>query len=118
EGIEVVELEVYKTIIKPVYMPDKPVSGILFYSPSAVEGFKRGEGFAGNLPPLFAIGPTTAKALKDESSQSVETAPQPIRKSSCVLSPTLFLIKPEACSIFNQRILRWFCPGGIHSRSI
>ncbi|HLR32674.1 MAG TPA: uroporphyrinogen-III synthase [Fodinibius sp.] len=93
EGIEVVELEVYNTIIKPVYMPDKPVSGILFYSPSAVEGFKRGEGFAGNLPPLFAIGPTTAKALKDESRQSVETAPQP---------DTEVLLRTVANAIFKK----------------
>lgn len=93
EGIEVVELEVYKTIIKPVYMPEKSVSGVLFYSPSAVEGFKRGEGFVRKLPQLFAIGPTTAKALKDESSQSVETARQP---------DTEVLLRMVANSIFNK----------------
>src|SRR5699024_6605808 len=37
-GIEVIRLEVYETIIKPVSMPDKPVSAALFCSPSAVRG--------------------------------------------------------------------------------
>ncbi|MGD8426376.1 MAG: uroporphyrinogen-III synthase [Balneolaceae bacterium] len=77
EGIEVVGLEVYKTVIKPVTMPGKPISGILFYSPSAVEGFKQGQGFSGELPMLFAIGPTTAEALRKETDHSVEVAIQP-----------------------------------------
>ncbi|WP_138431397.1 uroporphyrinogen-III synthase [Fodinibius saliphilus] len=77
DGIEVIELEVYKTIINPVEMPHVPVKGILFYSPSAVEGFKRGHGFEGELPTLFAIGPTTAKALKEESGQEVQIAKRP-----------------------------------------
>lgn len=77
EGIEVIELEVYETVIDPVEMPNKPISGILFYSPSAVEGFKQGVGFDSELPPLFAIGPTTAKALKAQTEQHVEIAKQP-----------------------------------------
>ncbi|SHE76443.1 Uroporphyrinogen-III synthase [Fodinibius roseus] len=94
EGIEVIELEVYETVIHPVYLPDKPVSGILFYSPSAVEGFKRGEGFDhDHLPPLFAIGPTTAKILKEESNQPVETARQP---------DTEVLLRTAANYIFND----------------
>lgn len=54
EGIEVVEQEVYKTIINPVFMSEEPVSAVLFYSPSAVEGFSRGTGFdeVKNLPVL------------------------------------------------------------------
>lgn len=77
EYIEVIELEVYETVINPVQLPENPISGILFYSPSAVEGFARGEGFDKNLPPLFAIGPTTAKALKEHADQSVHIANQP-----------------------------------------
>ncbi len=76
-AIEMIELEVYETIINPVEMPNKPVSGILFYSPSAVEGFKQGTGFDEDLPSLFAIGPTTAKALKEHTNQPVQIASQP-----------------------------------------
>lgn len=79
EGIEVIELEVYKTIINEVYLPEEPISAVLFYSPSAVEGFKKGTGFedAENLPVLFAIGPTTGEALQQASGQPVEIAEKP-----------------------------------------
>jgi uroporphyrinogen-III synthase len=93
DGIEVIELEVYETIINPVEMPNKSVSGILFYSPSAVEGFAQGTGFDGELPPLFAIGPTTAKALKEHSDQHVEIAKQP---------DTEVLLRTTADYIFNK----------------
>jgi len=93
DGIEVIELEVYETIINPVEMPNRSVSGILFYSPSAVEGFAQGTGFDGELPPLFAIGPTTAKALKEHSDQHVEIAKQP---------DTEVLLRTTADYIFNK----------------
>ncbi|NIT59158.1 MAG: hypothetical protein GWN00_23930 [Aliifodinibius sp.] len=93
DGIEVIELEVYETIINPVEMPNKSVSGILFYSPSAVEGFAQGTGFDGELPPLFAIGPTTAKSLKEHSDQHVEIAKQP---------DTEVLLRTTADYIFNK----------------
>lgn len=94
EGIEVIELEVYKTIINPVHLPNKPVSGILFYSPSAVEGFARGEGFNKELPTLFAIGPTTAKALKEQTDQHIEIARKP---------DTKVLLRTSADYIFNSK---------------
>lgn len=78
--ISVTGLEVYETIIHPVEMPAAPVEGILFYSPSAVEGFKRGAGFNRELPRLFAIGQTTAAALREETDQSVVVARQPDTK--------------------------------------
>jgi uroporphyrinogen-III synthase len=93
EGIEVIELEVYKTVINPVDMPNKPISGILFYSPSAVEGFARGTGFDEELPPLFAIGPTTAGALKEHTDQHIEIAKQP---------DTEVLLRTTADYIFNK----------------
>lgn len=93
DGIEVIELEVYETIINPVEMPNKSVSGILFYSPSAVEGFARGTGFDKELPPLFAIGPTTAGALKKHTDQHVEIAKQP---------DTEVLLRTTADYIFNK----------------
>ena len=77
EGIETVELEVYKTIVKEIGLPEEPVAAILFYSPSAVEAFRRGGGFEGELPALFAIGPTTAEALRDETGQVVHVAGEP-----------------------------------------
>lgn len=93
DGIEVIELEVYETIINPVEMPNKPVSGILFYSPSAVEGFARGMGFEDELPPFFAIGPTTAKALKEHTDQPIQIAKQP---------DTEVLLRTTADYIFNK----------------
>jgi uroporphyrinogen-III synthase len=80
DNIEVIETEVYKTVIHPVKLPSEPVGAILFYSPSAVEGFKRGEGFEGRLPPLFAIGPTTAKVLEKETNQPIKIAKKPDTK--------------------------------------
>lgn len=77
KGIDVISVEVYKTIINPVYLPEEPISAVLFYSPSAVEGFKQGEGFNGELPALFAVGPTTAEALREETDQEVEVAERP-----------------------------------------
>jgi uroporphyrinogen-III synthase len=80
KNIEVIETEVYKTIIHPVELPLEPMEAILFYSPSAVQGFKLGQGFDGPLPPLFAIGPTTAKALEKETNQPVKFAAKPDTK--------------------------------------
>lgn len=78
DDIEVIELEVYETTINSVELPDEPpISGVLFYSPSAVEGFARGTGFDRELPTLFAIGPTTAKALQEQTDQPVKMAKQP-----------------------------------------
>ncbi len=80
EEVEVTEVEVYETIIHPVKMPAKRVEAILFYSPSAVEGFARGQGFDEMLPPLFAIGPTTAEALAERTNQNITTAKKPDTK--------------------------------------
>lgn len=93
EGIDVIEIEVYKTIINPVSLPDVPISGVLFYSPSAVEGFKQGEGFYDDLPPLFAIGPTTAEALRQEIDQGIEVAEKP---------DTETLLRTVSNHIFNK----------------
>lgn len=93
DDIEVIELEVYETIINPVEMPHVEVGGILFYSPSAVEGFSQGHGFKEELPPLFAIGPTTAKALKEQTDQPVQIAKQP---------DTEVLLRTVSDYIFNQ----------------
>jgi len=96
KDIEVIEQEVYQTKIKPVYLPQTSVDAILFYSPSAVEGFSRGEGFNGELPKLFAIGPTTAEALRRESDQGVEIADAPDTKE---------LLKTVADHLFNKNTI-------------
>ncbi len=77
EGHTVFETEVYETALLPVELPDEPVEAILFYSPSAVEAFAKGAGFSGNLPHLFAIGPTTAKALEKQTRQKIFISPKP-----------------------------------------
>lgn len=94
EGIAVTEVEVYKTIIRPVSLPAEAVEGILFYSPSAVEGFERGEGFGGDLPPLFAIGPTTGEALREASGRTVVESPRP---------DTRVLLKTVADHLFSRK---------------
>lgn len=94
-GVEVLEVEVYKTRVQPVYLPDRNVEGILFYSPSAVEGFAGGEGFEGELPELFAIGPTTAEAVREAAGREPVTADRPdTRVLLKKVSDTLFDRKP------------------------
>lgn len=93
QDIEVIEIEVYQTKIKPVSLPENPVEAVLFYSPSAVQGFKKGQGFNGDLPSLFAIGPTTAEALRKETDQGVEIADSPDTKE---------LLKTVADYLFNN----------------
>jgi len=74
-NIEVNEIEVYHTI--PVFHKvDKVYNGILFFSPSAVESF-----FSKNKISyqtiLFAIGNTTATAIKKHTSNPVIISDEP-----------------------------------------
>ncbi|HTL09605.1 MAG TPA: uroporphyrinogen-III synthase [Chitinophagaceae bacterium] len=75
QGIEVTEITVYHTIATPQVV-DKNYHGVLFYSPSAVESF-----FSVNKPAanttFFAIGQTTANAIKKHSSNTIITANRP-----------------------------------------
>lgn len=53
-------------------------SGILFYSPSAVQAFRNSGGFSQPvLPELFAIGYTTAEELSIETGRHVHISPEP-----------------------------------------
>lgn len=68
-GITVQEVIVYHTISTP-HKIDKAYDGILFFSPSAVQSFF----YANAVPPatiLFAIGQTTADAIKSFSGNTV-----------------------------------------------
>jgi uroporphyrinogen-III synthase len=78
-NIKVNEVTVYHTIHQPQIV-DKPYDGILFFSPSAVESF-----FSINKPKrdtiLFAIGNTTADAIRKFSSNTLIIAEQPGKDS-------------------------------------
>lgn len=73
--IYVTEITVYQTIAV-THVIDKTYSGILFFSPSAVESF-----FSKNKIPattvLFAIGSTTANEIKKHSSNKIIVSNQP-----------------------------------------
>jgi uroporphyrinogen-III synthase len=72
EGGVVEEIIVYETIDQPSTLA-KEYDGILFFSPSAVNSF-----FAGNKVPnqteLFAIGKTTAEAIRQYANRKIQIA--------------------------------------------
>jgi len=74
--INIKDLVVYKTIINQMNINGNDAEAVLFYSPSAVEAFRKSGGFRdGNLPELFAIGHTTAQELSIESGRNVHVSP-------------------------------------------
>jgi len=74
--INIKDLVVYKTIINQMNIDGNDAEAVLFYSPSAVEAFRKSGGFRdGNLPELFAIGHTTAQELSIESGRNVHVSP-------------------------------------------
>lgn len=76
--IEVRDIVVYKTELNNMKIPNKPFEALLFYSPSAVQAFRKSGGFRKQpLPELFAIGPTTAEELSIESGNHVHISPEP-----------------------------------------
>ena len=75
-GIRLMKIEVYETRLLPMNLQEEPCDAILFYSPSAVEAFRRSGGFNNPLPELFAIGDTTAEVLSLESGEHVHIPPR------------------------------------------
>ncbi|NBC64326.1 MAG: DUF559 domain-containing protein [Bacteroidetes bacterium] len=78
--ISVKDVVVYSTKLNQMNLHDGEIfDGILFYSPSSVQAFRRSGGFHkyDELPELFAIGPTTAEELSIESGQHVHISPEP-----------------------------------------
>lgn len=73
--IEVNEIVVYQTITVP-HKVDKEYRGILFFSPSAVESFFKNNKIAASTV-LFAIGNTTANALKKFSNNKIIISDEP-----------------------------------------
>lgn len=74
-GISLKELSVYRTMLTPVRLT-KGYDAILFFSPTAVNSF-----FSLNTPPsktiLFALGETTANAVRNLSDNEVLLSPKP-----------------------------------------
>ncbi len=92
EGIDVEEVEVYKTQLRHMDLPERTIDGILFYSPSGVEAYEGSVGFEDleEEVKLFAIGPTTADRLRESVDRKVHIAEKPgtealIRKVADVL---------------------------------
>lgn len=76
--IEIKDIVVYKTKLNHMNLPQTDLDGILFYSPSSVQAFRKSGGFRyPELPELFAIGPTTAEELSIESGKHVHISPKP-----------------------------------------
>ena len=74
-GIRVNELEIYKTFHTPVQLQDQ-FDGIIFFSPSAAESFFSVNEI-GNETICFAIGDTTANALKQHTNNRIMVAKNP-----------------------------------------
>lgn len=74
QGLEVQELEVYKTIPTPVKI-NVLYDGIAFFSPSAVESYLSLNSF-GAKQVLFAIGNTTAASLQGNNKIVIAARPQ------------------------------------------
>jgi uroporphyrinogen-III synthase len=74
-GLDVHEVVVYRTLLTPRKI-GREYDGIAFFSPSAVESF-----FSVNRLPartaLFAIGGTTARAIRQYSDNPVTTSERP-----------------------------------------
>ena len=80
-GIRLVRQVVYHTHLNELVLPDAPVDAILFFSPSAVQAFRRSIGFQRDLPELFAVGSTTAETLSLESGKNVHIPAEPSTES-------------------------------------
>jgi len=78
-GVAVQELVVYTTVRTP-HRVEQPYEGIAFFSPSAVHSY-----FSNNTPPaatiLFAIGQTTADAIRNYSGNTLLISDSPDKEA-------------------------------------
>ncbi len=74
-GIALEEIVVYRTVAIPVHL-EQEYDALLFFSPSAVESFLSVNGIAGKTA-VFALGTTTADALRKRIPGHVMISPQP-----------------------------------------
>ena len=78
-GIITNEIVVYKTVEQPTFI-EKEHNGILFYSPSGVSSyFSMNTANPGTV--LFAIGNTTAAAIKLETENEIVVCPTPSKEA-------------------------------------
>lgn len=78
-GIITNEIVVYKTVEQPTFV-EKEHNGILFYSPSGVSSFfSMNTANPGTV--LFAIGNTTAAAIKLETENEIVVCPTPSKEA-------------------------------------
>jgi len=76
--IDVQEIEVYTTVATP-HKLTKQYEGILFFSPSAVQSFFSVNKLSSNTI-LFAIGDTTANAIKKYSTNKIIISETPVKE--------------------------------------
>jgi uroporphyrinogen-III synthase len=99
-GIASREVVVYNTTSVPVTLTKK-YDAIMFFSPSGVESFMS----ANEIMPdtiLFAIGKTTARALKGRVSNEVFISDSPLKKQ--VIDEVIAYFKKETNKNINERI--------------
>jgi uroporphyrinogen-III synthase len=73
-GVELIELIVYDTILNPVKIEEQP-DVILFFSPTAVKSFFALNEISSGTT-IFVMGTTTAATLKHKTSQPVIISPE------------------------------------------
>ena len=90
-GLEVMEKVVYRTQLTP-HRVERSYDGIAFFSPSGVESF-----FTANMPavtvPLFAIGGTTAAAIRMRCQNTVVVSERPDKEGLVRIMMDHFLNK-------------------------
>jgi uroporphyrinogen-III synthase len=63
--ISLTQIQVYRTDIQELDLPEDDFRAVIFVSPSSVEAFHNSGGFESERRHWFAIGPTTAAAVRD-----------------------------------------------------
>lgn len=85
-NITVYDPEVYQTHLTEISIPERHFEGVVFYSPSAVDAFKKSGGFTHSWPNMFAIGPTTAEYLQQEAPGPVDPIYPEVPKTRYLLN--------------------------------
>ena len=78
KGIGLNEIQVYRTELTPVKVDEK-FDGVLFFSPSAVSSFFEKNKLSAGVT-CFAVGETTAEALREYTNNKIIVARQPLQE--------------------------------------
>lgn len=84
-GIQVTELELYKTYATPVKV-DHHYDGLIFFSPSAVASFFSMNTITGSTA-CFAIGETTANAIRECTGNEIIVSDRP--RQACIIASVI-----------------------------